>query len=515
MANQLIINSAKVKAHINRMIYGQFAEHLGNCIYGGVYVGEDSSIPNVRGIRSDVVDALRHIKVPVIRWPGGCFADEYHWQNGIGPKKDRPSMINTHWGGVVENNHFGTHEFFDLCAQIGAEPYICGNVGSGTVREMSEWVEYMNSDALSPMTKLRAQNGHPDPFRLKYFGIGNENWNCGGRMRIEYYTDEMMRYNLYARDYGENKLYRIAAGPRNDNYKWTQHLMKYAAPFINAIGLHYYTRVGDKIETIRLSDYNEQYISHPENSRFSATEFNEDEWFGIMKAAWKQEELINKHTAIMDFYDPEHHVDLIIDEWGTWFNEEPGTPAGFLYQQNTMRDAISAATSLNIFNNHADRIHMTNIAQMVNVLQSMVLTKEDAMILTPTYHIFDMYKVHQDAELLDSALLCEDYAGLKETIPQLNASVSRNPINANVQITLANIDPNKSASLTVHIPDFAPFTVAAATILQTQYMNDHNTFENPDKVKPELFKDFIVEKDQLRLNVPARSVLLIVLKNGG
>lgn len=313
--------------------------------------------------------------------------------DGIGPKEKRPAMVNTHWGGVSENNHFGTHEFFELCELLGAEPYICGNVGSGTVREMSEWVEYMTSDAQSPMTSLRAKNGKKEPWKLKYFGIGNENWNCGGRMRAQYYVDEMMRYNLYARDYGNNKLYRVACGPRNENYKWTKEVMEIAAPYIDAIALHYYTRVADPTRTTNLADGNEQYYMDKSISRGSATEFAEDEWFQIMKASLHLEHLIQKHTAIMDFFDPDKKVDLIIDEWGTWFDCEPGTNPGFLYQQNTLRDAISAGTSLNIFNNHADRIHMTNIAQTINVLQAMILTDGSEMLLTPTYHVYDMYKV--------------------------------------------------------------------------------------------------------------------------
>ena len=187
--SKIIVNTLDKKNKINRNIYGNFSEHLGRCIYNGVYVGENSDIPNVNGMRTDVVEALKNIKLPVLRWPGGCFADEYHWKDGIGPKENRKKMINTHWGGVVEDNSFGTHEFLELCRQIGCEPYINGNVGSGTVQEMSEWMEYMTFDGVSPMAALRAENGHAEPWKVKYFGVGNESWGCGGNMRTSYYAD--------------------------------------------------------------------------------------------------------------------------------------------------------------------------------------------------------------------------------------------------------------------------------------------------------------------------------------
>ncbi len=510
MSNQLVINAHSKKAKISPMIYGHFAEHLGRCIYEGFYVGEDSPIPNIHGLRLDIIEALKKIKIPCLRWPGGCFADEYHWMDGIGPKENRPSMVNTHWGGVSENNHFGTHEFFELCELLGAEPYICGNVGSGTVREMSEWVEYMTSDAQSPMTKLRAQNGRKEPWKLKYFGIGNENWNCGGRMTVQYYTDEMMRYNLYARDYGDNHLYRIACGPRNANYKWTQHLMKIAAPYIDAISLHYYTRVADPTLTTNLPDGNEQYLKDESISRASATDFTEGEWFKIMEASLYLEELIHNHTTIMNFYDPEKKVDLIIDEWGTWFDCEPGTNPGFLYQQNTLRDAVSAGTSLNIFNNHADRIHMTNIAQTINVLQAMILTDGPDMLCTPTYHVFDMYKVHQGADLLDFALICGDYQYEGQTLKQLNASVSRDS-DGNINLTVVNIDAQKAADLTCHIGDAASVQVKEASILTSDAMNAKNTFESPDALVPRNFDGYELDGDQLTLHLPPKSVLLVVL----
>jgi len=378
---------------INRNLYGQFTEHLGHCIYGGIWVGEDSPIPNTRGIRNDVVAALRKAQVPVVRWPGGCFADEYHWKDGIGPSAQRPKMINTHWGGVVENNHFGTHEFMDFCAQVGCEPYITGNLGSGTVQEMMEWVEYMTSDADSPMANLRRQNGRNEPWHVKYFAIGNEAWGCGGDMRAEFYADNFRRYNTFLKSYGDNHLYRIACGPSDDDYQWTDTVMAIAGSKMNGLSMHYYT-----LPTGNWKD------------KGSATQFDEAEWFATLRRTLRMDELITKHSAIMDKYDPQKKVGLIVDEWGTWYNVEPGTNPGFLFQQNTLRDAIVAGLNFHIFQRHADRVVMANIAQLVNVLQSLILTDGPKMTVTPTYHVFEMFKVHQDATALPVDVQTPPYA---------------------------------------------------------------------------------------------------------
>ncbi|HEX3077188.1 MAG TPA: alpha-L-arabinofuranosidase C-terminal domain-containing protein, partial [Lachnospiraceae bacterium] len=380
-----VVNVSKKKARIDKNIYGNFSEHLGRCIYEGLYVGEDASIENIDGIRVDVLNALKAMKLPVLRWPGGCFADEYHWKDGIGPKENRKKMINTHWGGVVEDNSFGTHEFLHLCELLGCEPYINGNVGSGTVQEMSEWVEYMTFDGLSPMAQLREDNGRKEPWKVKYFGVGNENWGCGGNMRPEYYADLYRRFGTYVRNYGDNKIFKIACGPNSDDYNWTEVLMKNAGTFMDGLSLHYYTLPNDSW-----------------TDKGAATGFDKDAYYKTLKKTLFMEELITKHSTIMDRYDSEKRVAMIVDEWGTWYNVEEGTNPGFLYQQNTMRDALVAGINLNIFNKHADRVRMANIAQLVNVLQSVILTEGEKMILTPTYHVFEMYSAHQDNELLDS-----------------------------------------------------------------------------------------------------------------
>jgi alpha-N-arabinofuranosidase len=507
MRTTLKIDTTAGKHRINPNIYGHFAEHLGRCIYDGFWVGEDSPVPNTRGIRNDIIKALKNIKIPVLRWPGGCFADEYHWKDGIGPRENRARMVNTHWGGVVENNHFGTHEFFDLCELLETEPYICGNVGSGTVREMQEWVEYMTFDGESPLVALRRANGREKPWSLKYFGVGNENWGCGGRMRAEYYADLYRQYSLYVRDYGAAPIEKIAAGPRGDNYHWTEVMMREAGHFMDGLALHYYTRVNDHSIVIEEADGNKIYLAKPNAVRGSAMDFEADEWYAIMGAAYFTEELITKHSAIMDKYDPEKKVALIVDEWGTWFDVEPGTNPGFLYQQNTLRDAVSAGISLNIFNNHSDRVRMTNIAQTINVLQAPILTDGAKMLLTPTYHVYEMYQVHQDATHLPVELITGEHEHDGQKIPWLSASASVDD-NGKIHLTLCNINLRESVEINCSLAGLNPRRISGQ-VLTASAMNTHNTFDQPEQVKPRQFNEYETLSDGLKANLPPMSVVLL------
>jgi len=462
---KIIVDTDVEQAVINKNIYGHFSEHLGRCIYEGIWVGEDSCIPNTRGIRNDVVAALKNINIPVLRWPGGCFADEYHWKDGIGPKDKRKRMINTHWGGVIENNHFGTNEFLDLCEQLGCEPYICGNVGSGTVQEMQEWVEYVTFDGESPMANLRAENGREKPWTLKFFGVGNENWGCGGNMRPEYYADLYRRYQTYVRNYGKNKIYKIACGANVADYRWTDVMMREAAGHMDGLSIHYYTVPGDSW-----------------HNKGSAIEFTEEEWTKTISKAHFMEELIVKHSTIMDRYDPKKRVGMIVDEWGTWYNVESGTNPGFLYQQNTLRDALVAGITLNIFNNHCDRVRMANIAQTINVLQAVILTDSENMILTPTYHVFEMYKAHQDAQLLRTTVVCDNSSEDKST-NNLNVSASKDS-QGNILLTICNSDINKTTDIDVQLRGDFVFENLSGRVLCDDKMNAHNTFEKPENLKP-------------------------------
>jgi alpha-N-arabinofuranosidase len=484
----LVVDASNLRIKINKNIYGQFSEHLGNCIYDGIWVGEKSKIPNTNGIRNDVIEALKRIRVPVLRWPGGCFADEYHWKDGIGPHEKRPAMINTNWGGVTEDNSFGTHEFLELCRQIGCEPYFSGNVGSGTVQELSQWVEYVNSDNVSPMTELRKKNGQEKSWGVKYWGIGNESWGCGGNMRPEFYADQTRRYGTYMREYGQNKLFKIACGASSDDYQWTEVMMKNALGHMSGLSLHHYAF----------------------NDGKTAADFNEGGWFAMMKNTLLMEEYVTKHSAVMDAYDPNKKVALVVDEWGTWYKVEPGTNPGFLFQQNTMRDAITAACNLNIFNNHCDRVRMANIAQMVNVLQAMILTKEDKMILTPTYHVFDIFKVHQNALWVKTTVQSPDYVYNNEKLPAMNCSASIDE-NGKLHISLCNIDPRSTQQIDCELKKYKVQSVSGQ-ILTANEMNAHNSFEKPNVVAPQKFAKFSLSKGGLTVSLPPMSVVVLELE---
>ncbi|MBP3541143.1 MAG: alpha-N-arabinofuranosidase [Clostridia bacterium] len=483
----ITIDASRPGAKINKNLYGNFSEHLGRCIYGGLFVGKDSPIPNVNGMRTDVVEALKKLNLPVLRWPGGCFADEYHWRDGIGPQEGRKRMVNTNWGGVVEDNSFGTHEFLELCDQIGCEPYINANVGSGSVQEMAEWVEYLNSDGDSTIAQQRWANGRKEPFGVKFWGVGNENWGCGGNMRPEYYADVYRRYQTYCRNYGDNKLYRIACGPSGDDWNWTEVLMKNAAAHLDAITLHQYTVPGDWTD------------------KGSATDFSKEMYLTTLEKAADIERMIKGHLAIMDKYDKEHRVGLIVDEWGCWHNVEPGTNPGFLYQQNTMRDAMVAAIHLDIFNRHADRIPMANIAQMVNVLQAVILTDGAEMLLTPTYHVFDMYRPHMEAQLLDCMVASDMLTG---SLKKVTASASIK--DGAVTLTCSNLSDVDEEEVLIQVNGLKPTDVTIS--LLAGECHAMNTFENKENVTIKPCTDFTVTDAGISLKLPACSVAAITVR---
>jgi len=491
--NQLTIVANHQGPVISKDIYGHFSEHLGTCIYGGIWVGKDSKIPNTYGIRLDVLSALREIKIPNLRWPGGCFADTYHWRDGIGPQEKRASIINTNWGGVTEDNSFGTHEFMKLTELLSCDAYINGNVGSGSVKEMAEWVEYLTSGSESPMTKLRKENGQDQPWKVRYFAIGNENWGCGGNMTAEFYTNTMKQYATFLKNYSGNRLYRVACGPYAEGYDWTETLMKDEGSrnMFEGLSIHYYTVVDGW-------DY-----------KGSATKFDEREWFESFRLNYEIENIIKGHKAIMDRYDPEKRKGLVVDEWGNWFNVEPGTNPGFLYQQNSLRDAITAAIHLNIFNRHADRVKVANLAQVVNVLQSVILTKDDKMVLTPTYHVFRMFRVHQGAALLNTDLRCEDYEFSGKKIPAISASASMDN-EGRMHVTIANLNPHKEIILTCPVIG-GTFKTVTGEILTSGEMTAYNSFEDPEKVKPAVFSGYKLKEGILTVNMPAKSVVVLEL----
>ncbi len=493
---RFVVNPINKKSKINKEIYGHFSEHLGRCIYEGVYVGENSKIPNVNGMRCDVVNALKAMKIPVLRWPGGCFADEYHWKDGIGPKETRKKMINTHWGGVVEDNSFGTHEFMELCDQLGCEPYVNMNVGSGTVQEMSEWVEYLTFNGVSPMADLRAKNGHPDPWNVKFIGVGNENWGCGGNMTPEYYAHQYRNYATYCRSYDrKNPLFKIACGANADDYSWTEGVMKTLdgtnngyAPLYNGLSLHYYT------------------VPRVWRDKGFSTGFPIEEYYSTLNHTLHMEELVSRHSDIMNQYDPEKKVGMIVDEWGTWYNVEPGTNPGFLYQQNTMRDAMVASINLDIFNKHSDRVKMANIAQLANVLQSVVLTEGEKMLLTPTYYVFKMFAMHQEATLIDSFIETDEIGTDEFKVPSLYESASLSE-DGTINLSVTNLSATDEAEVETILIETKASKVEAEIL--TGAWNAYNTFDNPEVVKSAPFTDYKITEKGLSFKLPPCSVVAI------
>lgn len=491
--NRITLQAHSPETVISKHIYGHFAEHLGRCIYGGFYVGEgNSKVPNVNGVRKDVIDALVKLKVPNLRWPGGCFADTYHWKDGIGPKKNRPTIVNQWWGGVTEDNSFGTHDFLNMCELLGAEPYLSGNVGSGTVQEFAEWIQYVNFGGEGPMSKLRKENGRDNPWDVKLWGVGNEAWGCGGNMTAEYYANVYKQYATYMNSWNKGKIQKIASGASSDDYHWTEVLMRDVPhQMLDGVALHHYSVI----------DW---------SKKGSAVDFDESQYFTTMKRALQMEELVTRHSTIMDKYDPRKRVALVVDEWGGWYDVEPNTNPGFLYQQNTMRDAMLAGVTLNIFNNHADRVRVANLAQTINVLQAVLLTNDEKIILTPTYHVMEMFNVHQEAKLIPVTVRSDDFKLGNESLKAISASASVDN-SGTTHITIVNIDPKKSQDVTFDVFG-AAYKEVSGRILSSAKINDHNTFDKPDFVKPQPFKGAVLSKGTLSLKMPPASVIVLELK---
>jgi alpha-N-arabinofuranosidase len=469
MSISVTINPLDRIATINPNIYGHFAEHLGRCIYDGAWVGEDSPIPNTHGFRNDVIAALRKLKAPVIRWPGGCFADDYHWQDGIGPRAERPRRINIHWGEVIETNHVGTHEFVEFCRLVGAEPYFCGNVGSGTPRELRDWVEYCNFPGDSSWARLRAANGSPEPFNITYWGVGNENWGCGGNFSPEDYGTEFRRFASFMRGFGGNKLYLVACGSPGNDVEWTNR-------FFRKLNKDYW--VFNNIHG---------YASHHYcGTAGTATEYTTDQWYQLISQGLFMEQLVVQQRAAMDAYDPQRRIGLLIDEWGTWHPVEKGTNPAFLFQQNTLRDALVAATNLDIFNRHADKVVMANIAQTINVLQAMILTEGEGMIVTPTGYVYEMYAPHQGGQAVRTLVETESVSfkrGEKdETLALVAGSASLKE--KTLFVTLTNSHATQAQEITLNLLGGAAAQNVSASVL-TGEIHAHNTFDKPEALTPQ------------------------------
>jgi alpha-L-arabinofuranosidase len=497
----LSIDAGKPGAKIDRNLFGQFAEHLGTGVYEGVWVGPDSPIPNTRGIRNDVVAALKALKVPNVRWPGGCFADEYHWRKGIG--RNRPATLNPNWGGVIEPNSFGTHEFLDFVEQIGSEAYLSVNIGSGTPQEAAEWLEYLTTDQPTALAKERAANGHPAPYKIAYLGLGNESWDCGGNMTPDYYLRQMTIYSRFVRNFNPaqreaQRMLKIAVGPGGGEPRWTEWtdvIMK-AWPGrqwswdMDGLSLHNYT-----------------VVKWP--PAFASVGFGEKEYAQILKATLDMDGLVAKHSAIMDKYDPEKKIALVVDEWGAWYAPLPGSKEGFLVQQNSQRDAVLASLNLNIFARHADRVRMANIAQMVNVLQAMILTDKEKMVLTPTYHVFKMYVPFQDATFVPVAFEAGNTTTADVTLPRVDAIAARDGA-GKLWLAVTNVDPGRAVTIAASVPGLAPRSASGQT-LSAPRVDSVNTFEAPRTVAPKPI-GAKVQGGTLALTVEPRSVTVVQLE---
>jgi alpha-N-arabinofuranosidase len=493
--NTIVIQANEGKDTINRNIYGHFSEDLGHCIYGGIYVGDNNKkIPNQNGIRTDLINALKKLKVPVLRWPGGCFADNYHWKDAIGPKNKRKPIENVSWGNVREDNSFGTNEFLDFCEEIGAQPYLAVNVGGGTVQEAAEWVQYVNhANGTSYLTDIRQQSGRKTPWHVKYWGVGNESWDCGGHMDVDYYVDQFKKYATFMTSYNNTEgLFRIAVGPGSQDYHWTEVVMRdIPRKLLDGVSIHHYSVINW-------------------GNKGSATNFSEEQYFKTMQEALQMEDRVSRNSEVMDKYDPRKKVALIVDEWGGWYDVEPGTNGAFLYQQNTMRDAVLAGTTLNIFNNHCDRVRMANLAQMVNVLQAVILTNEEKIILTPTYHVMEMYNVHQDALMLPVEVTCDDYILGNEKLKAVSASASRDK-NGVTHISLVNIDATKAQPVSINI-NGASYKSVSGRILTSDKLQNYNSFDNPNKIIPTVYNGAQLNGSTLNLTIPPFSVVVLELK---
>ncbi|GAA0316117.1 alpha-L-arabinofuranosidase C-terminal domain-containing protein [Sphingomonas oligophenolica] len=486
------IHADKPGPKVQRQIFGQFAEHLGTGIYGGLWVGPKSRIPNTNGFRNDVIAALRAIKVPVIRWPGGCFADEYHWREGVGAPAKRPVKVNTHWGGVTEPNAVGTNEFMNFSELVGADAYVSGNVGSAPPQEMADWVEYMTSPTASTLANERRANGRKEPWKLPYLGLGNELWGCGGNMRPEYAADVTRRYATFVKAPAGTRIMKIASGASDENYNWTEVMMREAGKQIDGIGVHYYT------------------VGESWTHKGPATGFDELSWARILSKTLKMDEYIAKHSAIMDKYDPDRRVWLAVDEWGTWYDPEPGTNPGFLQQQNSLRDGLVAAINLNIFTHHAERVKMANIAQMINVLQAMILTRDGQMVLTPTYHVYHMYMPWQDSTELPVDLASPWYDKDQFAMPALNSSAVRGADGA-LHVSLVNLDPLQPLTVTLKV-DGGNATTLSGEVLTAEAMDAHNSFDNPTALQPRPIAAIPVANGSVTLTLPAKSVTVVALQ---
>ena len=496
----LTVNGSQTGPKISRHLFGQFAEHLGTGIYEGVWVGPDSRIPNTRGIRNDVVAALKALKVPNVRWPGGCYADDYHWRQGIG--SPRKVTLNPSWGGVVEPNTFGTHEFMDFIDQIGSEAYLSINLGSGTPQEAAEWLEYLTAGQPTTLAQERAANGHPAPYRIPFLGIGNESWDCGGNMSPSAYLTQLRIYSRFVRNFHPDtaaRMLKIAVGPGGGSEarwtEWTDTIMRAWRDRqwswdLDGLSLHNYT-----------------VIAWP--PAYTSVGFGEAEYAQILKKTLEMDDIIKTHSAIMDRYDPQKRIALVVDEWGGWYAPLPGSNPAFLVQQNSLRDAVLAALNLNIFARHADRVRMANIAQMVNVLQAMIITDKEKLVLTPTYHVFRMYIPFQEATFVPVTFDAGSFTAGGVTLPRVDAIAAKD-VSGKLWLAVTNVDPNNAVEIAVNLPGVAVRSATGETLTAPK-VDAVNTFDAPTTVQPRPFTA-TVQGGRMTLRLDPKSVTVVSIQ---
>ena len=463
-------------------IYGHFSEHIGGVFYDGLWVGKDSKIPNVNGFRKQIIDKMKQIHAPVLRWPGGCFAETYDWRDGIG--ENRPVRPNwwTEKDGRYEPNSVGTHEFVDLCELIGAKPYFAVNVTSITPLHARDWMDYcLSPRGTTTLALEREKNGHPEPFDIPYWGIGNENWGGGGNMTPDYYALEYRRFATILKNIPSAPKDLIAGGANGGDYHWTRRLtdsMQGIRRILGGMSFHYYCgKAGDCVD------------------------FSAEQWYELLEKAYRMDELITRHYGVLQGYKMEKEMKLVIDEWGCWHPDGSGPSRGYnlFEQQSTMRDAVISAITLNIFNNQCDKIKMANVAQLVNNLHCLFLAGGENCIETPTFHVFDMFKTHQNGTAIKT--VAENNDALDARV-----SVSASVKDGVMTVTLANCNCAEDVEVSLNLLGGSYAGKATVTTLKGDAMNSHNTFEAPNAVAPTEVSDVVLDS---AITVPAAGVVSV------
>ena len=502
---------------ISPNIYGHFVENLSGVVYDGAWVGRNSKVPNVNGIRKELIDEMKKIKPPVVRFPGGCFADSYDWRDGVGPVDKRPRRTNFWDGGEITSapnhhrydpNQFGTNEFVQFCKLIGSQPYLAANVRSLPAEAFYRWVEYCNSPTGSTtLADLRAEAGYPDPFGVRYWGVGNEAWGCGGNFTPQEYATEFRRYTAWVPGY-KQELSFVASGPNSFEWDWTrgffEEIVRKGKGQLRSIfgwALHYYSW---NLSRGRTQDWDQ--------GKGDALKFDAIDWYELLREGDKMESLINGHWQVMGEIDSEHLVKLVIDEWGPWYHPGSGqTAENQLEQTPTLRDAVFSGMTLDIFNRHPDKVAMAASAQLINCLNSLYLAHEDKFCVTPVGHVFQMYSAHQGGQALRTIFSAPtvnyDRDGKPASFWGLKGSASLH----DKELVLTVVNPHVSEARVTEIGvRGASIRSGTATTLTHSDIHAHNSFAGRNVVRPQT-KDVEIKGKVLTCTIPPASVTKLSL----